>query len=389
MSKFPSVRKHVKGYFFIRLHGKDHYLGKDKSAAYIKAKPLLAAYLVGQSISTSSSSPSSEMTIEEISIGFLLDEKKKYANSDHDTGSFGRCRLSIQLLIDDFGNQNPNNFGPRALKKLRDKLIESGLARSTINTRINIIRSCFRWAVENEFCSPEVYQALQAVKPLSPGRTAAKSEKKIRPVPMEIVEQTLPELPSMVADMVRLQLHSGMRSSEMLGLRACDLDMSRPIWRYSPDSHKGTWKGKERVVYMGPECQKVLKPYLERVGENKQRYLFSPKDSVEACKRKRRAERKTKVQPSQQNRAKPNPKCGPGDKYRRDSYRNAILRACQRLGIAPWFPHQLRHQAGTRAREVAGLDGSQHFLGHNHQKVSERYSEIRDTLGETVAAKIG
>lgn len=77
------------------------------------------------------------------------------------------------------------------------------------------------------------------------------------------------------------------------------------------------------------------------------------------------------------------------EKYRRDSYRNAILRACDRLGIEPWFPHQLRHLAGTLAREVEGLDGSQHFLGHSHSKVTEVYSIIRDSKAEAVARKIG
>ena len=388
MSKLPSVRKHVKGYYFIRIRGKDHYLGKDKSPAQAKARQLLAIYLADQPVSSGSPN-TGEMSIEEIAVGFLLDEKKKYANAAIDTGSFGRCRLAIRPLVEKYGNQKVSTFGPRTLKQHREKLIESGLARSTINTRINIIRSAFRWAVENELCPPEVYQALQAVKPLQHGRSAAKSEKKVRPVAVETIEQTLPELPSVVADLVRLQLHSGMRSSEMLKLRTCDIDMSRPIWRYSPGLHKGSWKGKDRVAYLGPVCQEVLKPYLDRVGEDKERYLFSPKDSVEAHKRKRREGRKSKVQPSQQDRSKPNPKCGPGDRYRRDSYRNAILRACERLGIDRWFPHQLRHTAGTLAREVAGLDGSQHFLGHNHQKVSERYSEIRDTLGETVARKIG
>ena len=33
MSRLPSVRVHVRGYFFIRISGKDHYLGKDHAAA--------------------------------------------------------------------------------------------------------------------------------------------------------------------------------------------------------------------------------------------------------------------------------------------------------------------------------------------------------------------
>lgn len=116
MPKLPSVRKHAKGYYFIRIQGKDHYLGKDKPEANAQAKLLLADYLRDQPVSRSSSAGASEMTIEEISVEFLLDEKKKYEHSDHDTGSFGRCRRAVQLLIDSYGKTRPSDFGPLCLK---------------------------------------------------------------------------------------------------------------------------------------------------------------------------------------------------------------------------------------------------------------------------------
>ena len=390
MPKLPSVRKHAKGYFFIRIQGKDHYLGSDKPQANAQAKLLLADYLRDQPVSRSSRAGASEMAIEEIAVEFLLDEKKKFEHSDHDTGSYDRARRAVQLLIDSFGKTKPSDFGPLALKQIRQQLIDQGLARTTINTRVNIIKSCFRFAVENEYCEPSAYHTLQAVKGLQKGRSAAKDGKKVLPVSVELVNKTLPELPPIIADIVRLQVYCGARCSELLNLRAGEIDMSKEIWRYVPkDGHKSSWRGKERVVYFGPHCQEILKPYLERVGDDMDRYLFSPRDSVRLYKEKRRAARKTSVQPSQQNRAKENPKKVPGKRYNRHSYRNAILRACERLGIEHWFPYQLRHLSGTLAREVEGLDGAQHFLGHSNAKVTEIYAELRDEKTEAVARKIG
>ncbi|MGL4942098.1 MAG: tyrosine-type recombinase/integrase [Thermoguttaceae bacterium] len=341
MSRLPSLRLHTKGYFFIRVAGKDHYLGKDKAEAKVQARLLLADYLREQPASPVRS-PASELTIEEIAVEFLLEVKQRFERNTNDTGSYGRYKSAIQLLLDVHGKDKPSQFGPLALKRLRERLITQGLARATINTRIDIIRACFRWAVENELCPPSVSQALQAVMGIRAGHSTVKASKKVRPVPLDIVEKTLPHLPSVVADLVQFQMHSGMRSSEMLQLRACDIDMSRDVWRYSPKVHKGAWRGKERVIFFGPHCQEILRPYLESVGDDTERYLFSPKDSLAKHKAKRRAERRTKVQPSQQNRAKENPKKSPGDKYRRDSYRNAILRACKRANIPHWFPHQIR-----------------------------------------------
>ncbi len=390
MSRLPSVRTHAKGYFFIRISGKDHYLGKDRSAANAQAKLLLSEYLRDQHFSQKSQPMTSELTIEEIAVEYLCFAKTYYVGSERSADSFDRCRLSIKPLIDLYGKEKPSQFGPLALKRVRDRFVGAELSCSTVNDRVNIIKQCFRWAVENEFCDSSVYQALQTVRPLQPGRSFVKSGKKVKSVPLEIVEQTLLHLSPIIADLVRFQLHSGMRSSEMLKLRLCDIDMSRPIWRYNPQDHKTAWKQKERVVFFGPRCQEILGKYLERVGNDTERYLFSAKDAMEEHRQKRAAERKTKPQASRQNRPpKENPKRTPGDKYRRESYRTAILRACDRAGVEPWFPHQLRHLAGTLAREVEGLDGSQHFLGHSNAKITEQYAEIRDAKGEAVAQKIG
>lgn len=390
MSRLPSVRLHARGYFFIRISGKDHYLGKDRAAANAQAKLLLSDYLRDQHVSQTTQSATDELTIEEIVVEYLSYSKAYYVGSERSGDSFDRCRLSLKPLIAMYGKEKPSRFGPLALKTIRDQFVADGLSRSTINDRINIIRSCFRWAVENEYCGAQVHHALQAVRGLRRNHAGVKPSKKVTSVALEVVERTIPHLSPIIADLVRLQMHGGMRSSEMLKLRACDIDMTRgDVWYYKPASHKGAWRGKDRAVYFGPCCQSILQKYLDRVGDDTERYLFSPKDGVEEYKQKRRAKRKTPVQPSQQSRVKVDPKRAPGDKYRRDSYRNAILRACERANVPHWFPHQLRHLAGTLAREVEGLDGSQSFLGHSHAKTSEIYAELRDARGEAVARKIG
>ncbi len=71
MSKLPSVRKHTKGYFFIRIQGKDYYLGKEKPPAHDQTKLLLADYLRDQTVSRSSRSNFLGMTIEESGYNFF------------------------------------------------------------------------------------------------------------------------------------------------------------------------------------------------------------------------------------------------------------------------------------------------------------------------------
>lgn len=52
-------------------------------------------------------------------------------------------------------------------------MVESGLARNTVNTNIGKIRRLFRFGVANEMVSIRVLQRLEAVSPLVAGRTEA------------------------------------------------------------------------------------------------------------------------------------------------------------------------------------------------------------------------
>ncbi len=386
MSRIPSVRFHRKGYFFIRIEGKDHYLGRDKVAANVKADLLLADYLKRRNLPSHASIRTAEIPIEELGVRFLLWAKDYYTYDGRDTDVYTRFRLSIQLLINHHGGDVPSRFGPLALKRLREIMIDAGLAMSTINARVNIIRQCFRWGAENELCEAVVYQSLQSVRGLQKGRSKAKNPKKVRPVPISSVEAILPFLPPTVNDMVMLQMHSGMRSGELVNLRFGDIDRSKPIWRYVPMTHKTERYEKDRIVRFGPECQKILQPYFNLSGNDLTTYVFSPRRTVELSLQRRRV--KPKPEPTTDKLPK-QPKRSPGIKYRRDSYRTAIQRACEKAGVKHWFPHQLRHLAGTLAREVEGLDGSQHFLGHSNAKVTERYAEINDAKADAVAEKIG
>jgi integrase len=82
----------------------------------------------------------------------------------------------------------------------------------------------------------------------------------------------------MQADMVRLQLETGMRPGELVVMRACDLDMMGSVWLYRPSTHKTLHHGHERIVAIGPKAQAIIRLYLTT---NPQEYLFSPRKNME------------------------------------------------------------------------------------------------------------
>lgn len=203
---------------------------------------------------------------------------KAHARTNHaDTIAY-----AMKPLRQSYGNTLVADFGPLALKAMQQKFVVAGLSRTTVNDRVDCIRRMFRWAVSEQLAPPEMAHALAAVSNLRKGKTDAKESAPIGPVDDETVEATLPNLPAVVADMVRLQRATGMRPGELVLIRPVDVDRTGDVWRYIPHAHKNEHCDKSRVVFIGPKAQDILRPYLLRSETD---YCFDPRDS----EKKRRA----------------------------------------------------------------------------------------------------
>jgi hypothetical protein len=74
--------------------------------------------------------------------------------------------------------------------------------------------------------------------------------------------------------MIELQLLTGTRSGEVTAMRPVDLNTTGKLWRYTPRQHKTAYLGHARDVYLGPNAQAVLAPFL--AGRAFEADLFSP-----------------------------------------------------------------------------------------------------------------
>jgi integrase len=223
------------------------------------------------------------------------------------------------------------------------------------------------------------------VRGLEAGRTEAPESKAIGPVADAIVEATLPHLTAPIAAMVRIQRLTGARPGEICSMRGCDLDTTGTIWLYRLAQHKTAYRGKTRVIAIGPRCQEVIKPFLKLETEA---YLFSPRDALANLRARQRAARKTKVQPSQVCRKKRKPKRTPGLRYKTTAYSAAIRLACVKHGIEHWHPNQLRHSHATDVRRQFGLEAAQVALGHAAADVTQIYAERDLTLRSSASRSI-
>jgi integrase len=173
--------------------------------------------------------------------------------------------------------------------------------------------------------------------------------------------------------MAELQLLTGMRAGEAMAMRAIDLTTTGPVWAFRPASHKNKHRGLDRVIFLGPRAQEIIKPFLTTdLGA----FLFSPRAYVEAMHRRRAELRRTKRTPSElRRRRKAKPRRTPAQRYNRRSYRLAIVRACRKAGVPAWSPLQLRHAAATAIRTRYGLEAAKAILGHSRVETSQIYAE--------------
>ncbi len=411
--RVPSYRLHKpSGRAVVTLDGEDFYLGKYGSPeSRSKYARLIADWTAGALRKKSDD----QVTIVNLLAAYRRHAQVYYNRSgNRPTGELANIDQAIRPLKQVYGEIAVEEFGPRRLEAIRRLMLEGGgyrnkngqpakpLSRSSINARIGILKRIFKWGVSQELVPAEVYLAISTLAGLQSGRSEARETDPVAPADDRDVEAALPFMPAIVADLVRLQRLTGCRPGEIRILRPADVDRSSQPWVYRPQWHKTEHRGHKRLIFLGPQAQKILLPYLLRDAES---YCFSPADAERKRKEALREARKTKVQPSQLDRSKPDPKRTAGKCYTKDSYNRAIARACDLADAAAhqetpeipaderivkqWTPNQLRHAAATRIRKEYGLEAAQVILGHSRADVTQLYAERDLERAANVMKEIG
>lgn len=404
------------GRAYVRIRGKVVYVGDYGSDESKQQYGRLVAEFTANPAPNVTANATEKITVVEVIDAYWLHAQCYYRKDGKPTRQLDAIRLALRPVRRLYGTSPAVSFGPLALRAIQQQLVETGCSRLYVNRQVEKVKRMFKWAVSVEMLPPATYQALATVPGLKKGRTKAHETEPVQPVPDATVDATLPHLPQVVADMVRFEQFTGCRPGEACMIRPCDVDRSDEIWQYRPESHKTEHHGRERIIYVGPKAQQVLLPYLLR---DAQVPCFQPVESEQKRRDVLRTRRKTRVQPSQQNRRKARPKCVPKTAYTKDSYNRAIQRACEVAFGMPkelrnvskklpdserkrllklaaewraancWSPNQLRHSKATEIRREFGLEAAQVVLGHAKADVTQIYAERDSRLGAEVARRIG
>lgn len=356
--RIPSYTLHgPSGQARVRINGKSFYLGLYGSQESHDRYDALIADLVLDS------EPTTSKTLTAVLAVWWAECQRRYTRGKGKLHGAGNWRPIIKLLRTHHGEERADDLGPLALRKLLEsEAVKENWSLSYTRMQLSRVKMIYKWAAAEELVSITAFQRLEVVE-IRNGRRS----KKIPPVSDDVVEQTIPELSALVADMVRFQRLTGMRPIELVGMTREGLDRSRDVWIYVPATHKTEHHGKTRTVFIGPKAQKLLAPWLIKAADDASPIWSSKHGS-----------------------------------YTTDSYRVAIHRAVQRVNeerlkkdpqaelLATWSPNQLRKAAATAIRSALDVEFAAAVLGHSSATVTgDHYAAHSRERAIEAAKKLG
>lgn len=402
--RIPRLRLHkASGQGYIEYRGRRKYLGRMDSpedAAETQERYRLAVADLLRS-GYLASTVADDFMVGELIAAFLEHADAHYRKPDGmRTSSYHDFIFSFGPLRELCSSMPVAEFGAKAIKAVRERMIQDkatggrGWSRATANRSVRLIRHLFKWGTAEELVPPGILERLQAVTGLMPGRSKARETEPVLPVPEAHVEDVRARVSRPVRAMIDLQLLTGARPGEVCKLRAIDIDTSGKVWLANIAEHKTAYKGRRRMLYLGPQAQNLVRSFME-TARRTDAPLFSPREAFAESAVKhgeKRAERDGRELQRRREDQKPNPRKTArviGDAYTTNTYARAIRDACRKADIPAWGPNRLRHNYATNVRKRYGLEAAQVLLGHAACDVTQVYAERDSARALEIAAAIG
>lgn len=414
-------KAHSSGQARIRLNGEQVYLGVFGSAeSHAEYRRVLAEWEGAQQTPTGTTSR--VKTVEDLLYAIGVWAATKYREKQHLQNVLDAIRPVRRLYAD----AKVETFGPVALKACRAEMLKT-CCRNTANARVRIIQLAWREMVAAELIPVELSHRLDTVSGLRAGEGGAVDYEAVGPVPEADLAATLPHLPPQLRALVELQLLTGARPGELVGLRPGDLHRGDRVelrkghylqlggcWArvfrgagvarraifgrtdQESSTHKTSHHGHTRVLLFGTRAQEILAPLLDGVSagtavfrndagraHTTKTYSRSIARAVEAANRGRACEAcraaKAAVE-SDRRRAKAG--------VERLVWRPwESCAACAEAAVGHWHAHQLRHNAATYVVAQFGDEVARLILGHKTLAMTRRYA--LDPLAKALPAVAG
>lgn len=350
----PAYRSHASGQARVRLGGVEYYLGKyDSPESWARYYSLIAEYQANglqppdkpaRRKANAVRKADEPVLVRHVTADFRA---KVLPLHNGNAANYNKFSNLLDLLDALHGKELACEFGPRKLEAIRDTLVTVGIgtkpkpnSRSYANDQVRKVIAIFRHGVSRELIEADRIVALEALPPLRPGQ--AKDNPKRTGVSLEVIRATLPKMSKTAAAMVRMQLATAMRPSELFRMTPAMIDRSGEVWFYRPTKHKTEHHGKAKAVPLLGDALDALAPYL-----------FGDPDELCFTTQLRTP-------------------------WNKDNYRRHVERAAKRAKVEHWTPYQIRHRSLQSIRDDAGPEAAQALAGHSRLSTTEIYAKASE-----------
>ena len=301
--------------------------------------------------------------------------------------SRGNIRLALKPLKQLYGHTLAAEFGPLALKAVRQACVDAGLCRAEINKRTRRVVRLFKWARRGGARPASVHHALQAVAGSAGAARRSGRARRSGPCPTPWSTPSAPRLPAGLGDdrAPAAHRHAARRGCQM---RTCDLDTRAGLGVPAGPQDRAPRQGPgDPPRPPGAGQSQALAPGRARPPTSSSPARRSPERRAEMRARAQDAGPTLPAEPQEgeaeevTRRPLHDRQLPPGDRVRGERAGKA--------GVETWHPHQLRHSAATRIRREFGLDVARAVLGHSSPVVTEVYAELDQVKAAEAMGKIG
>lgn len=339
---------------YIRVDRKIIYLGKVGTPEVQKNYAELIVKLAEQQpVEQPARSRRDGLTVAELVEKWDAHASDRYSNEGREAAQY---RYALDPLLHVHGKTAVRRFGAVQLEEVRDEMLKRGWNRKVVNRRVIRLRTVWRWAERKGHAPAGSWAALRVLEPIQKGDRRAPEPVSRKPCEWKELARVCRHCAKVPRDMLLICWYTGARPGEVRRMRVREIEQSAAGWVFRPEQHKGTWRGQDRLVAIGPRAQKVLTRHL--AGKKPGAYVFAS---------------------------------GPAGKpYRDDSFARAVARACERAGMGGICPYVGRHSAKQRITRALGIDAARAALGQASLTTTDLYAAGQDEkLAREAARKMG
>ena len=295
---------------------------------------------------------------------------------------------TVERVPDGVYSDNKDNRARGIVGQPKYRVTKRAWTSNYITQLMRYLRMIFSWGVGHDLIDPATADRFKHVERL---RCNSPAKQPRLDVSDDIVKATLPYLTPTVRDMVIIQRQNALRPNEVCGLRVGDIDTSGEVWSV----RKLTKTYVPMIIVFCESDRQIIERHI--AGKSANDYLFTPAEAMLERWAAQAQQRKSKVTPSQQERAA---RAAAGklsaynECYTVDAYRNAIYYAIRRanadgVDVPKWTPYQLRHTAVTECSYQYGIDAARAMAGHTTINMTAHYEHIAERLKADLASKRG